>query len=105
MEYQRHGGIAGFSNDLGVYSAGYALISTYNGHPAALKKIYLDAGQLKKLYRCLDTYQLINYQQPAPANVADGMSIALVVAGTGNKVASDQDIRSMLNFASGLATR
>jgi hypothetical protein len=33
------------------------------------------------------------------------MSIALGLAGTGKKTASDQDLRAMLTFGSSLATR
>jgi hypothetical protein len=105
MDYHRHGGIAGFADTVNVYSAGYAMASTDNSDPAAFKKIYLDKDQLQQLYQWLDTFKRVKYDQPMPANVSDGMSVALGLAGTGKKTASDQDIQAMLNFGSSLATR
>ena len=105
MDYHRQGGIAGFADTVYVYSAGYAMASTYNSDPAAFKKIYLDKNQLQQLYQWLDTFKRVKYDQPMPANVADGMSLALGLAGTGKKTASDQDIQAMLSFGSSLATR
>jgi hypothetical protein len=105
MDYHRHGGIAGFADTVYVYSAGYAMTSTYNNDPAVFKKVYLDKYQLQQLYQWLDTFKPVKYDQSSPANVADGMSIALGLAGAGKKTASDQDIQAMLSFGSSLATR
>jgi hypothetical protein len=105
MDFHRHGGIAGFSDDINVYSAGYAMVSTDNGDPQAFTKVYLDAGQVKQLYHWLDTFQRIDYKQDSPANVADGMSIDLGLAGTGKQAAADKDIQDVLSFGSSLATR
>jgi hypothetical protein len=105
LDYHRHGGIAGFADTVYVFSAGYALESTYNRDPAEFKKVYLDRSQLQQLYRWLDTFKTVKYDQPMPANVADGMSLALGLAGAGKKTASDQDIQAMLSFGSRLATR
>ncbi len=105
MDYQRHGGIAGFADRVYVYSAGYAMVSTNNSDPSVYKKIYLDRYHLQQLYRWLDTFKTVKYDQPMPANVADGMSLALGLAGAGKKTASEQDIQAMLSFGSSLATR
>jgi hypothetical protein len=105
INYQRHGGIAGFADTVNVYSAGYAMTSTYNSDPVVFKKVYLNKNQLHQLYQWLDTFKAVKYDQSSPANVADGMSITLGLAGAGKKTASDQDIQSMLSFGSNLATR
>jgi hypothetical protein len=105
LDYHRHGGIAGFADTVYVYSAGYAMVSTNNSDPANFKKIYLDKNQLQQLYQWLDTFTSVKYDQSSPANIADGMSIVLGLAGTGKKTASDQDIEAMLSFGSNLATR
>jgi hypothetical protein len=105
MDYHRNGGIAGFADTVYVYSAGYAMVSTNNSDPAVYKKVYLDRFHLQQLYRWLDTFKTVKYDQPMPANVADGMSVALGLAGAGKKTASDQNIQAMLSFGSSLATR
>ena len=38
MDYHRHGGIAGFADNVFVYSAGFATASTYNSDPPAFTK-------------------------------------------------------------------
>jgi hypothetical protein len=102
FSFSRYGGIAGFSDDLRVYPAGYALITTRSSDPAP-RKVYLNDAQLKQLYYWLDTFKPVDYDQSSPANVSDGMSITLSLSGAGKKVASDQDIKDMLDFASRLA--
>jgi hypothetical protein len=105
LEYHRHGGIAGFADDLRIYSAGYAMVSMDNSDPPAFKKVYLDAGQLKQLYHWLDKFQRIDYKQDSPAYVADGMNIDLGLVGIGKQAAADKDIQDVLSFASSLANR
>ena len=96
--YNRSGGIAGFCDDVGVYLAGYAQLSTCNGLNATIP---LTATQLQQVYRWYDTYRQIDYQH-SDAAVADAMSITLVMPGQGNILADEEVGRVMTEFSADL---
>jgi chitodextrinase len=97
LSFSRAGGIAGFCDTLAVYRDGSVMVE--EGCQSKRADFLLDAAQLAQLYDWLDTYQHTEYHHSDQA-VADGMSVSLVLEGTGQKTAGEDVIRAMADFAS-----
>ena len=98
LAWQREGGIVGFCDDVAVYLTGFVIVSDCKG---LNEQFYLSASQLEQLYGWVDGLKNLDYHYKDPA-VADAMSITLVLSGTGQKEASEEDIRAILDFAASL---
>ena len=96
--YNRSGGFAGFCDDVGVYLAGYASVSTCSGLNATVP---LTASQLQQVYDWYDHYGQIDYHYSDPA-VADAMSITLIMSGQGDTPADEETVRVITEFATDL---
>lgn len=96
ISFSRNGGIAGFCDKLAVYRDGSVMVEDCKSKRA---DFLLDAAQLAQLYDWIDTYQHTEYNHSDSA-VADGMSVSLVLEGTGQKTAGEDVISAMTNFAS-----
>lgn len=96
ISFSRSGGIAGFCDKLAVYRDGSVMVEDCKSKQS---DFLLDAEQLAQLYDWLDTYQYTEYHHSNSA-VADGMSVSLVLEGTGQKTAGEDVISAMADFAS-----
>ncbi len=97
--WHREGGIAGFCNDLAVYVTGVAYATSCKNQQAAnLGKVYLSTDELTQLYAWTDSLKNTEYNHTDPAT-ADAMTIRMVFNGSGDKLATDQDVQAMLAFA------
>lgn len=104
MTWRRAGGIAGFCDELAVYSGGQApATSCKTSPPSDLAARWLSSPQLDQLFGWLDSLAAFQYGQKDPA-VADAMSVDLSFNGAGTTAASDADQQAMLAYAGNLFT-
>ncbi|OGO36740.1 MAG: hypothetical protein A2Z03_05865 [Chloroflexi bacterium RBG_16_56_8] len=98
LAWHREGGFAGFCDDVGVYLTGLVIASDCKGFN---EQFYLTASQLEQVYGWVDGLKNIDYSYKDPA-VVDAMSMTLVLSGAGQEEPSEEDIRSILDFAASL---
>ena len=98
LAWHRDGGIAGFCDDLLVYSYGAALATDCKFNPLKTHQLQLDSSQLEQLYAWLDAFQPIQDYQTDPA-VADAMTVELLLNGNGNQAAANTDRQAIMDFA------
>ena len=96
--WHREGGIAGFCDDVAVYLTGWATASDCKGFNA---QTYLTASQLEQLFAWVDGLSNVDYND-SNAPLADGMTITLALAGSGQKKADKETIREIIAFAATL---
>jgi hypothetical protein len=102
LAWRREGGIAGFCDDLEVYSTGSVFASSCKGGQAQeTDRSRLDAGQLERLYGWIDSLRPFEIEQTDPAT-ADAMTIRLVFSGMGENEAGEAEKAAILDFAAGL---
>ncbi|NMB89841.1 MAG: hypothetical protein GYA17_15905 [Chloroflexi bacterium] len=105
LSWHREGGIAGFCDDLALYSSGILYANSCKGaDPQNFGRAYLTSAELEKLYAWLDTYQPLDLEISDNA-VADAMTIRLLLNGTGVSEASANETQAMADFASALYQR
>lgn len=80
FSWHREGGMAGYCDDLAVYSTGLSQATSCKGTNTS---IMLTEEQLAQLYDWRDTLQGFDFEQADPAGVADGMRIAVMFKGNG----------------------
>ncbi len=102
ITYHREGGIAGFCDDVIIYSAGTAKITSCKTTKAA--EITLPSDQMDTISQWLNKFQGFNYSHTDPAT-ADAMTINLKFSGNGQSQASDADIQAMLSLLSQIAVQ
>ncbi|MEZ4634258.1 MAG: hypothetical protein R2856_04645 [Caldilineaceae bacterium] len=76
LTWHREGGIAGFCDDLAIYTTGQAVATSCSG---VASDIALSDAQLGQLYAWLDTLQSFEVKQNDPAGAADAMQITLLL--------------------------
>jgi hypothetical protein len=102
MAYSRHGGIAGFCDDVGIYRNGEVFVSTCNG--AEPRTFRLTAAQLQSLYFWLDNYASFEYEQKDKA-VADAMAVRVAFYGQGKQEFGDGEKMGIGQLLSEFANR
>ncbi len=102
LAWHREGGIAGFCNDLTVYTTGVAYATSCKGQQASnLGKVYLSAEQLQQVFGWVDSFK--NYElNQSDAAVADSMTIRLIFNGSNDAPITDQAKQAMLDLANQL---
>ena len=82
--WHREGGLAGFCDDLSVYTTGLVSASSCrNGQAKDLGQTWLDNEQLTQLYQWIDQLGRFEYD-PKTGSTTDAMTITLAFAGQGN---------------------
>ncbi|MEZ4832874.1 MAG: hypothetical protein R2873_12935 [Caldilineaceae bacterium] len=94
------GGIAGFCDDLAIYTTGQAVATSCSG---VASDIALSDAQLGQLYAWLDTLQSFEVKQNDPAGAADAMQITLLFDGRGDRAATADEQQAILDFVIGIA--
>ena len=99
FSWHREGGVAGFCNDLSVYTSG-AMFATdcKNGKAHDLGQAWLDSTQLTQLYQWLDRLTRFEYAPQSQATT-DAMTIRLVFSGQGSVKPSENDQKAVELFA------
>jgi hypothetical protein len=101
--WHREGGIAGFCDDLAVYTYGQAIISScQNNGGDGPSPQWLSLDQLSSLYNWVDRFSSFEVEESDPAGVSDAMSISLTFTGLGSEEPTEADKEAILNFASQL---
>lgn len=96
LVWHREGGIAGFCDDLVIYSSGWAYASSCKqSNTSEQKGARLTADQLEQLYRWVDELKSFEISQKDSA-AADAMTIAITFSGTGDKT-QDLETEQMMN--------
>ncbi len=104
MAWRREGGIAGFCDELTIYTGGQAPAMTCQTSPASeLGARWLSSAQLGQLFGWLDGLASFQYGQKDPAT-ADAMSVDLSFNGTGASTALAAEQQAMLDYAGKLFT-
>ncbi|MCA9956758.1 MAG: hypothetical protein KC434_18640, partial [Anaerolineales bacterium] len=98
LSWHREGGIAGFCDDLTIYTNGRAEATSCKG---TTTQIGLNDAQLNQLYAWLDTFRPFDANQSDPAGAADAMQISLRFNGRGSEDAKDAE-QTILTFAADL---
>ncbi len=99
LGWHREGGIAGFCDDLSIYTTGVAYATSCKGQSANnLGKVYLSTDQLQQLYDWVDSFKNFELNQ-SDAAVADGMTTRLVFNGSSDATVTEQARLAMLAFA------
>jgi hypothetical protein len=103
FSWNRTGGIAGFCDDLAVYSYGLALASSCNAQPTdGGGQLWLSSEQLAQLYDWTDRFSSFEFDQSDPPGVLDGLSMLLVFNGNGPETAAAADQQAIAAFAQAL---
>ncbi|MEZ4865248.1 MAG: hypothetical protein R3C14_28280 [Caldilineaceae bacterium] len=102
LAWHREGGIAGFCDDLAVYTYGVAVATSCRGQaPTDKGRHWLTAEQLAQIYSWVDELGNAEIVQKDPA-VADAMSQTLAFRGNGAHQPSDAQEQAMVDFANRL---
>ncbi len=80
--FSRHGGIAGFCDDLLVYADGKVILASCKGREV---RFDLSPEQLQQMYRWVDTFASFEFHHADPPNVADGMTVSWTFNGRGTQ--------------------
>ncbi len=99
--FSRHGGIAGFCDDLLVYADGKVILTNCKGREARFE---LSPEQLQHMYRWLDAFAPFEFRHADPPNVADGMTIAWTFNGRGAQPVDAATQEQMEEFLGSLMT-
>ncbi len=99
--FSRHGGIAGFCDDLSVYADGRVVLSSCKSREARFE---LSAEQLQQMYRWLDTFAPFEFHHADPPNVADGMTVSWTFDGRGTQPVDAATQEQMQEFLGSLMT-
>ena len=103
LSWNRSGGIAGFCDDLAVYTYGLALASSCNPLPTDTGgQLWLSSEQLAQLYDWVDRFSSFEFDQSDPPNVLDGLSMLLVFHGSGQETATAAEQQAIADFAQAL---
>ena len=103
--WHREGGIAGFCDDLEVTRWGMATLSQCGGtEPQFVGQARLSSEQLALLYALLDEFAPFE-QEETDSATADGMTIRMVVSGTGSAESSTNEWLMLQELAQTLAVQ
>jgi hypothetical protein len=106
MVWHREGGIAGFCDDLVVYSSGWAYSSSCKAGASERENgTRLSGEQLDQLYTWVDAYQSFEVVQDDPPGAADAMAITFAFTGTGDSDVPANVQEEMLLFAGDLFSK
>ena len=99
LSWHREGGIAGFCDDLSVYSSGVInATSCKSGQATDLGQNWLTSDQLNQVYSWMDKFDKFEYASKDQAT-ADAMTIQLIFNGQGSSQASESDKQSIEAFS------
>lgn len=98
LSWHREGGLAGFCDDLAIYTTGRGEATSCKGTTA---QISLNDAQLNQLYAWLDTFPAFDAAQNDPAGAADAMQISLRFNGRGSEDPQEME-QTILAFAADL---
>jgi hypothetical protein len=101
LDFERQGGIAGFSDKLTIYLDGTAVGGDSKTFGTTVR---LTVSEMQQVYTWFDTFAPVEYSYTDPAT-ADAMTITLSMPGQGTQKASDEEVRVMTEFAANLLAR
>ncbi len=96
FSWHREGGIAGFCDDLAVYSTGLAQATSCRGTNVSA---WLSNEQLAQLYDWRDTLQGFDFEQADAAGAADGLRHAVMFMGNGRNQPTETQKQAVLTLA------
>lgn len=100
ISWHREGGIAGFCDDLSIYSYGEAIGKSCQWDPnTAAGEQWFQLEKLSQLYDWMDQFASFDYTQSDPASVVDGMTVTVHFNGSGSTEATDADKSVITAFA------
>ena len=97
LTWSRNGGIAGFCDEIKIHASGLVVVTSCK---SALRSFQLTTIQQNLLTGWLSKFGPLDYSYSDPNAVADGMSTALTLVGTGNAKPNEEELRVLLQFAS-----
>jgi len=101
--WHREGGIAGFCDDLTVYRDGFAVASSCRSSTGVfLGNFRLNAVDLERLYKFLDTYQAGGIDRQDNPGGVDSMTVTMTFAGIGQQALDEAARQELVAFASSL---
>jgi hypothetical protein len=100
LTWSRNGGIAGFCDEIKIHASGLVVVTSCK---TALRSFQLTTVQQNLLTGWLSKFGPLDYSYSDPNAVADGMSTALTLAGTGDAKPSEVELSTLLQFASGIS--
>jgi len=103
MTYLRTGGFIGYHDDLAVYADFTFERKGRRLRPKQARTGDLNANQQAVLKKLLATFGKVQWSRRPPPNVADGISEAITIDGTGKKTTlspKDPELRQMQKLAS-----
>jgi hypothetical protein len=103
LVWERNGGFAGFCDKVTIYESGSADVINCKGNIKT--SMQLTDTQRRQLDNWLKTLQPIDFAQSDPPMAADGMSVALALAGRGAQRADETTIGLISQFAAELASQ
>jgi hypothetical protein len=105
LSWHREGGIAGFCDDLIIYSSGWAQPNTCKvGQAQVLDNYRLTPAELKELYAWIDQLDYFEYQQKDAA-AADSMEVRVVFSGAGSAQPTPEQQEEIAAFAAEINSR
>jgi hypothetical protein len=103
IAWHRAGGLAGFCDDIKIFSDGFMTASSCkSGHTQIFGKFRLNSAQLEQLYRWLDRFKNaeINQNSTNP----DALTIHLVFSGQGSQTPTSADLQALQDYAADVFT-
>jgi len=97
LSWSRNGGIAGFCDEIKIHASGLVVVTSCK---SALRSFQLTPEQKSLLIGWLAKFAPLDYSYSDPNAVADGMSTALNLAGTGDAKPNEEELNLLLQFAS-----
>ncbi len=99
ITWRRTGGLAGFCDELSVYTTGTASLSNCkNAQSNIVGQAWLTGQQLTELYHWLDSLSKFQYSTSSQAT-ADALSLQLAFTGNGSTTAAQGDMQAIETFA------
>ncbi len=106
LHWTRHGGIAGFCDELMIFASGFISTSSCRSKmPPFPEPQRLSAAQIEQLYDWLDTYTGFIRRSPGGTPVPDQMDIFLAFSGAGQHLPEEAEIDAVLQFATQIYTQ
>jgi hypothetical protein len=99
----RAGGLAGFCDDINIFSDGFMTVSSCKGgHAMNLGKFRLTSAQLEQLFLWLDSFKSaeINQNNINP----DALNIHLIFSGQGSQTPTSADLQALQDYAADVFT-
>jgi hypothetical protein len=98
LSWHREGGIAGFCDDLAIYSSGWAYATSCRTNTPGDRYYRLSSKELDQLFAWADQFANSEMKQEDAPGAADSMSITLLLSGSGKAKVTSEQQQEMISF-------